>query len=77
MLEFITERIDVLIFLIALCVGLIYSIVSYPKKTYVTIDPNPFNLDKRYTIDQKEGLCYRYGIKKAQCDKNTIKSLIN
>lgn len=68
------DYIDPLYFLIALCVGLLYTYVTAPQPQVVIKYPTPFNASKVTYIDQNN-VCYKYQIKKVPCpsDQSKIK----
>lgn len=70
----ITDYIDPLVFLIALCVGLFYTYISTPAPTVVIKYPTPDNAGKITYVDDA-GVCYRYQMKEVSCpaDKSKVK----
>lgn len=71
---FLLDYIDPLYFLIALCLGLLYTYVSAPVPQVIIKYPTPFNAGKVTYVDQND-VCYKYQIKKVSCpnDKSKIK----
>ena len=71
---FIFEYIDPLVFLITLCIGLIYTYYVTPYPQLIVKYPTPFNSGKVIYTDNS-GSCYKYKIKKTNCpiDQNKIK----
>lgn len=70
----ITDYIDPLVFLIALCVGLFYTYLATPSPTIVIKYPTPDNAGKITYVDDA-GVCYKYHVKEVNCptDKSKIK----
>lgn len=66
------DCIDPFYFLIALCIGLLYSYVTVPQPTVVIKYPTPFNAGKITYIDQND-VCYKYQIKRTTCPKDPHK----
>jgi hypothetical protein len=69
---FLLDYIDPFYFLIALCVGLLYTYVTAPVPQIVIKYPTPFNAGKITYVDQSD-VCYKYRIQKTQCPKDTSK----
>lgn len=70
----LSEYIDPLYFLIALCIGLFYTYITAPTPQIIIKYPTPFNAGKVTYIDNND-VCYKYHIKKVTCptDKAQIK----
>lgn len=64
------DYIDPFYFLIAFCVGLLYTYVSAPKPQIVVKYPTPFNAGKITYVDDA-GVCYRYKVTPKQCPIDT------
>lgn len=60
------DYVDPFVFLVALCVGLLYTYVSAPPQTVVIKYPTPFNAGKITYVDDA-GVCYRYAVKETKC----------
>jgi len=69
---FLLDYIDPLYFLIALCVGLLYTYISAPIPKIVIKYPTPFNAGKITYADQN-GVCYKYSIQEVQCPSDLSK----
>lgn len=69
------DYIDPLYFLIALCVGLIFTYFTAPEPQVVIKYPTPFNAGKVTYVDQND-VCYKYQMKKVTCptDQSKIKN---
>ena len=69
------DYIDPIIFLSALCVGLLYTYYVTPIPQIIVKYPTPFNVGKILYTDNS-GSCYKYKIKKTDCpyDKSKIKT---
>lgn len=69
------DYIDPFVFLVALCVGLLYTYVSAPPQTVVIKYPTPFNAGKITYVDDA-GVCYKYAVKETRCPaKGLIKQI--
>ena len=68
----ILDYIDPFFFLLALCVGLLYTYITAPQPQVVIKYPTPWNSGKVTYIDQN-GVCYKYQIKKVACPRDTSK----
>jgi hypothetical protein len=70
------DFIDPFYFLIALCVGLLYTYVSTPSPEIVVKYPTPFNAGKITYVDDA-GVCYRYKVNPTTCpsDPDKIKNM--
>jgi hypothetical protein len=70
------DYIDPYYFLIALCVGLLYTYVTAPVPKVVVKYPTPINAGKITYIDDA-GVCYRYKIEPKECpsDPQKIKKM--
>jgi hypothetical protein len=66
------EYIDPLYFLIALCVGLLYTYVSSPLPHVVVKYPTPHNAGKITYVDDA-GVCYKYKVSPSSCPSDTHK----
>uniref|UniRef100_A0A6C0BLB6 Uncharacterized protein n=1 Tax=viral metagenome TaxID=1070528 RepID=A0A6C0BLB6_9ZZZZ len=66
------DYIDPLSFLIALCVGLLYTYLSAPHPQIVIKYPTPYNAGKITYIDQND-VCYKYHIRKVTCPTDPSK----
>ena len=66
------EYIDPFYFLIALCVGLLYTYVSSPLPQIVVKYPTPHNAGKITYVDDA-GVCYRYKVSPSVCPKDAHK----
>ena len=62
----LTDYIDPLYFLLALCLGLFYTYITAPKPRIVIKYPTPFNVGKVTYVDQNN-VCYKYAIEQVQC----------
>ena len=60
------DYIDPFWFMIALCVGLLYTYVLTPKPRVVTQYPTPFNAGKITYVDDA-GVCYKYRVESVAC----------
>lgn len=69
------DYIDPMVFLIALCVGLLYTYVTTPYPHVVIKYPTPFNAGKITYIDNNR-VCYKYRMSQVECpvDKKNIKN---
>ena len=65
--------IDPMIFIISLCIGLIYTYFVVPEPEIIIKYPTPFNVSKTEYVDNA-GTCFKYAIEKAVCpaDKSKI-----
>ena len=70
------DYIDPFYFLIALCVGLLYTYVSTPEPHSVIKYPTPFNADDITYVDDA-GVCYKYKVVPKECptDPQKIKKM--
>ena len=70
------DYIDPFYFLMALCVGLLYTYVSSPAPRIVVKYPTPFNAGKITYVDDA-GVCYRYKVEPSKCpsDPQKIKKM--
>ena len=70
------DFIDPFYFLMALCVGLLYTYVSTPPPHVVVKYPTPFNAGKITYVDDA-GVCYKYKVEPKQCptDPKRIKKM--
>ena len=70
------DVIDPFYFVLALCVGLLYTYVSTPQPEIVFKYPTPDNASNTTYVDDA-GVCYRYKVNKTMCpaDKNKIKNI--
>jgi hypothetical protein len=68
------DYIDPLYFLIALCIGLLYTYITAPQPQVIIKYPTPFNAGKITYVDQNH-VCYKYQMKRVNCpaDKTKIK----
>tara|TARA_A100001015_G_C14981337_1_gene709573 strand:- start:995 stop:1234 length:240 start_codon:yes stop_codon:yes gene_type:complete len=66
------DYVDPFYFLMALCVGLLYTYVSSPPPRVVVKYPTPFNAGKITYVDDA-GVCYRYKVKPTKCPSNPKK----
>jgi hypothetical protein len=71
----LSDYIDPLIFLIALCLGLFYTYITAPAPHIIIKYPTPFNAGKITYVDNNN-VCYKYRIKKVECPdgKNDVKT---
>lgn len=72
---FLLDHIDPLYFLVALCLGLLYTYLTAPQPQIVIKYPTPFNAGKITYMDQND-VCYKYQMKKVECptDRSKIKN---
>lgn len=68
----ILNFIDPFYFLIALCVGLLYTYVSAPPPHIVVKYPTPYNAGKISYVDDA-GVCYKYKVEPKQCPADPTK----
>jgi len=66
------EYIDPFYFLVAFCVGLLYTYISVPPQQIVIKYPTPYNSDKVTYVDDA-GVCYRYKVSTDSCPADTQK----
>lgn len=66
------EFIDPFYFLIALCVGLLYTYISTPPPEIVVKYPTPFNAGQVTYVDDA-GVCYKYKVQPTSCPANPAK----
>jgi|APCry1669189241_1035207.scaffolds.fasta_scaffold142143_1 hypothetical protein len=73
----IFDYFDPLIFMVALCVGLIYTYVVTPHPQVIIKYPTPFNLNQ-IKYEDSAGTCYQYRIKETSCptDQSAIKRFV-
>lgn len=69
------KYIDPFVFLVSLCIGLIYTYYITPIPQIIIKFPTPFNVGKVVYTDST-GECYKYKIKESTCpfDKTKIKT---
>ncbi len=60
------EYIDPFWFLMALCIGLLYTYVLAPQEQVVTKYPTPYNAGKITYVDDA-GVCYKYKVESLSC----------
>jgi hypothetical protein len=65
---FITEYINIYIFLVSLCIGLLYTYFITPEPLVVVKYPTPFNVGNVIYTDNT-GTCYRYNIERTKCNE--------
>ena len=65
----ITDIIDPFIFIISLCVGLVYTYFVVPIPEIIIKYPTPFNAGKINYVDES-GTCFKYAIEKVTCPMN-------
>ena len=72
----ITEFIDPMVFLISLCIGLLYTYVTISPPKVVIKYPTPYNAGKVTYIDQAN-VCYKYDVQKVDCprDRKGVKTI--
>jgi hypothetical protein len=63
------DYIDPFYFLIALCVGLLYTYVSAPPPEIIVKYPTPLNAGKITYVDDA-GVCYKYKVNPVECPAN-------
>ena len=70
------DNIDPFYFLMALCVGLLYTYVSAPPQHVVVKYPTPYNAGKVTYVDDA-GVCYKYKVRPMTCpsDPQKIKKM--
>ena len=66
------DYVDPFYFLMALCVGLLYTYVSSAPQRVVIKYPTPFNAGKITYVDDA-GVCYKYKVKETKCPKDPKK----
>ena len=66
------DFIDPFYFLMALCVGLLYTYVTTPPPEVVIKYPTPHNAGKITYVDDA-GVCYRYKVLSTSCPSDSLK----
>tara|TARA_Y100000389_G_C17135603_1_gene352373 strand:+ start:190 stop:495 length:306 start_codon:yes stop_codon:yes gene_type:complete len=70
-MDFITNRIDIKVFLLSLAIGLLIVYLTAPTPEIVFQHPTPQNLD---TVYKEKDRCYKYDANETTCSRDTKKT---
>tara|TARA_B100001769_G_C22112606_1_gene602509 strand:- start:7716 stop:7946 length:231 start_codon:yes stop_codon:yes gene_type:complete len=62
------------VFIVSLCLGLLFVYLSNPPPTIIYVYPTPENVDKIHYVD-KANNCFKFNSQEVSCLGNNIKSV--